>query len=405
MEKSQKILLLSSIVLVGFIITVIFHYIMGFYLNVPYPFNTFLSVPKEAFSDFTDTLQKIGNFAPYVHRDCWMGYFPLAYILLFPFSFIKGRLIAYLIFASGFFSFLIYMNVRFLYDKTLAKIENFKNIFIMSFLAYPVLYVLDRGNFDMFLFILFAGFIYAFKSEKYFLSAVLIGIENAIKPFSSLFLILFLFKKKFKEFFLSLLISLLLIIGGFLFLKGGFFHQIIIYIQNLVVFKKIWVDDNYGRGMMDTSSIFTALKFLLCCCNHIISVELLEKIYNYLGFIITAATIFFTYREEIYWKKITLLTLNMLLVPYIIINYKLIFLLVPIWLFINAEEKTKFDLAYTILFGLLLFSKKIFIFWLHLKGYTQFITYGVIINPIIMLLFMGLIIFEQFNRRKEPASV
>lgn len=404
MEKSQKIQLLSSIILVGFTITVIFHYVLGYYYNLPYPFNTFLCIPKEAFSDFTSTLPRVKDFAPYVHPDPWMNYFPLAYILLFPFSIIKNKLIAYFIFASGFLSFFTYMNIKFLYTKNLTKLENIQNIFIITCLSYPVLYALDRGNFDMFLFVLFAGFVYAFKSNKYFLSAILLAIENAIKPFSILFLILFLFKKRFKEFFFSILLSTILVVGGFLCLKGGFFDQIVIYIKNLMLFKKLWIYNIGGNGTSEASSLFTALKFLLCTNTNVISVWLLEKIYIYLGFILTVLTIFFTYKEQIYWKKITLLTLYMLLVPYIIIDYKLIFLFVPIWLFVNAEEKNKFDLVYTILFGLLLFSKKIFILWLHVGKLSQLITYGVVINPIIMLLLVSLIIFEQFNRLKQKTT-
>lgn len=396
MEKSEKATLLACIVLVGFAVTVIFHYIMGSYLHFSYPFNTFLCSSDAAFSDFTSTLSKIKNLAPYAHIDSWMCYFPLAYILLFPFTLIKNALMAYYIFASGFWAFLIYMNIKFLYVKNLANGVNFQNIFILSFLSYPVLYILDRGNFDMFLLIVFAGFIYAFKSEKYFISAVLIGIENAIKPFSILFLILFLFKNRYKEFFLSLIISTLLIIVGFMFLDGGFFDQISVFIINLAKFKKFWVD---GNVMIDVSSLFTGLKFLLCYKN-LIGVQTFERFYSYIGFIITSIVIFFAYREKTYWKKITLLTLQMLLVPYIIMDYKLIFLFVPIWLFINAEEKTALDAAYTVLFGLLLFSKRIFVFWIFAEGMPQFATYDVIINPIIMLVFICLIIFEQFKKNK-----
>lgn len=401
MEKSQKITLLANIVLVGFFIGVVFHYALGFYLHLPYPFNTFLCIPNQAFSDFTSTLLRIRNFAPYSHPDLWMGYFPLAYILLFPFSLIKNKLIAYLIFASGFLSFLTFMSTKNLYTKNLTKIQNFTNIFILTFMTYPILYALDRGNFDLFLFVLFSGFIYAFKNEKYLLGAVLLGVENAIKPFPALFLILFLLQKRFKEFFLSLAISALLIIGGFLILKGGFFDQIEVYIKNLVIFKKTWIYGDSSTGLSEASSLFAALKFLLCGVNQIITINLLEKIYSYIGFIITSITLYFTYKEKTYWKKVTLLTLNMLLVPYVIIDYKLIFLLVPIWLFVNSEEKTNFDMIHTVLFGLLLISKKMFVLLVKTGHLSQLITYGVVINPLIMLVFIGLIIFEQFKKESN----
>lgn len=400
MDKSEKTTLLATIVLVGFVWAVVFHYILGFYLKAPYPFDTFLSMPKDIFGDFLLTLTSVKEFAPYASVDLWMVYFPLAYILLIPFVYIQNTLLSSLVFAFGFVSFLTFMNIKFLYTKNLTKAENFKNIFIMTFLSYPFLYMIDRGNLDMYLFMLFVGFVYLFKSKKYLLSAVLIGLENAMKPFSTLFLILFLFKKRYKEFFLSLFITAILVIGGFLCFKGGFFNQIHIFQSNLVMFKQLWIYDDKDRGMLQCSSLFSALKFLLCSYKQIISINLLEKLYSYLGLIITSIIIFFAYREKIYWKTITLLTLHMLLVPYIICDYKLIFLFVPIWLFVNAEEKTGFDGVYTILFGLLLIPKKIFTWWIHAATISRLVTYGVIINPIIMILFIGLIIYEQFRKRK-----
>ncbi len=398
MEKSRKITLLATIVLVGFVWAVVFHYFLGFYFHVPYPFNTFLSMPKDFFGDFLFTLPDVKRFVPYSQIDGWMVYFPLAYILLIPFAYIKNKILASFIFAFGFVFFLIFMNIKFLYAKNLMKVENFRNIFIMTFLSYPFLYMIDRGNLDMYLFMVFVGFVYLFKSKKYLLSAVLIGLANAMKPFSALFLILFLFKKRYKEFFLSLFLTLILVIGGFLFFKGGFFNQVHIYHANLVMFKKLWIYDK-ERGLLQCSSLFSALKFLLCSYKQIISSSLLEKIYSYLGFIITSIIIFFAYREKTYWKTVTLLTLHMLLVPYIICDYKLIFLFVPIWLFANAEEKTRFDKVYTILFGLLLIPKKIFMLWIHIGTVSQLVTYGVIINPILMILFIGLIIYEQFSKK------
>ena len=65
MNKSSKIMTISSIILVGFLLGVIFHYILGFYLNGVYPFNTFLGSPSEAFNDFTGLLIIIKDFAPF----------------------------------------------------------------------------------------------------------------------------------------------------------------------------------------------------------------------------------------------------------------------------------------------------------------------------------------------------
>lgn len=411
MDKTNKIMVFSSIILIGFIAAVFFHYIMGEYFHMPYPYNNFLFDSSTAFCDFKSLLPYAKDFAPYQTPSLWVVYFPLTYILLFPFSLIKNIAVSYLIFASGFLAFLTYMNTKYFTSENLSKLQNFQNIVIVSVLTYPVLYALDRGNFDMFLFILFAGFIYAFKSEKYMLSAFLLALQNAIKPFPILFLLLFLIKKRYKEFFLSLVMTALFVIGGFAFLKGNFFDQIVVFIKSLMLFKTTYVlQNNNNFGMFYNSSLFMTLKLLLCKLSSpfMISTLLLEKIYRIICLIITALTIFFTCKEKVFWKQVSLLTLYMLLTPYLVVDYKLILLFVPVWLFINAKESSGFDMVYTVLFGLLFIPKNIIITNpAVLQASAQipddikwmFFSLSTIINPLVIMTLMGLIVYEQFLQR------
>ena len=110
MGKTEKILVLSSIVLVGFTAAVIFHYILGFYLGLGGPYNSFLFGADYAFCDFVELVPLAKGLAPYHTTSAWIGYFPLTYILLFPLALIKNKYIAYLIFASMFMIFLVFTN-------------------------------------------------------------------------------------------------------------------------------------------------------------------------------------------------------------------------------------------------------------------------------------------------------
>lgn len=403
MDKSQKTTLLATIILAGFALGVIFHYALGFYAHLGFPFNTFIWSPNLVFSDFTDVSAAVKNFAPFQKPIWYINYFPLAYILLFPFTFIKNKTLGYLLFLSIFLVFWIIFNVKTFKCEELNKLQNLQNIFILTYASYPFLMIVDRGNFDMMLFILFATFIYYFKREKYLLSAVLLAVFNGIKPFMAIFLVLFLFKKKFKELIFSLIISFLLVVGGFMLLKGEFWHQIIVFITNITACKYIYLLDtsfSNGNGLFANSSLFMPLKLSVFYLNlqNVITGILLVKIYSVLSFVITLTTVFFTWKEKVFWKQVSLLTLCALTTPYIMIDYKLLFLFIPLGLFINTKEKTKFDLIYTILFGLLLIPKNITIM-LPLAWGAQF-SLSVILNPLIMLTFIGLIIFEQFYVKK-----
>lgn len=403
MEKSQKISILSSIVLVGFLLAVIFHLVLRFSLKLPSHLNIVIAYPASGFCDFKALLPFLKDFAPFKEPNAWINYFPLAYIVLFPFSLIKNKLIAYLIFASGFLIFLISMNVKSFICENSSNAKNLLNIFILTAISYPVITILYTGNFDMFLFILFACFVYSFKVEKYLLSASLLAVQNAIKPFFILFLLLFLFKKKYKEFFLSLISTGLLIIAGFMILNGNFFDQVVVFIKDLILFKLTYVYQNQNNyGTWGNSSLFMPLKLMLCQTTPpLISIFLLEKIYNYLSMLITALILFCVWKEKIFWKQILLLTINMLLIPYVIFDYKLIFLLIPIWLFVNVKVSSKYDIIYTILLGLLLIPKNGVILVANSNPYDAFSIPLIIINPLIMMALVGLIIYEQIKKNYD----
>jgi len=425
MSKENKILILSNIILVGFFLAVVFHYSMGYYLGLKAPFDSFVYPAYKAFCDFIDILPFVKDFAPYSTVTPWIAYFPLAYILMFPFTLIKSRMVAYLIFASGFMAFLLYANIKVFFTKSFSKLQNFQNIFIITFLSYSVLYSLDKGNFDMFLFIVLALSVYAFKSKRYMLSAILLAVENAIKPFPIIFLLLFLYKKRYKEFFVSLALMGIMIIGGFMVLKGNFFDQITVLIKDLSLFKLAYIyDDNSNSGLTFASSLYLPLKWAFCqvSSHPLLPVDVFVKFYNILWNIVTIVIAFFTWREKIFWKKISLLTFYMLLMPYLVYDYKLIFLFIPLWLFVTEKESSKFDLIYTILFGLLFIPKNIVFFnsealkdphlLYFLTGGSDFVAHHIhwsqislsaILNPLIMLLFVGLIIAEQFHKKKNAS--
>lgn len=404
MNKSEKIFLLANIVLVGFVAAVVFHYVLGFYMQKPYPFDTFLMPPNLAFGDFLDLLPQIKGFAPYTPPGTWQQYFPLAYIILAPFAYIKTRIIAYFIFFSVFLGFFAFANKKFLSCENSNKITNFQNIFILTLLSYPFLFLFDRGNFDMLIFIFFAAFIFSFQAGKYRLAAVFLGIMNATKPFSILFLILFLFDKKYKEFFLSIGLTFLLIVGGFMVFKGDFFNQIVVMLQSWILFQKEYVFETGNWGMANGSSLFTVSKFILCKygAQPIMSTFLLSKLYSCFVAAMTVLITVFAWREKTFWKRISLITLYMLLVPQSVYDYKLIFLFVPIYLFVNAQKQTKSDLIYTILFGLLLIPKHYFI--IDLMDKINNLSISMFINPIVMLMIISLIIREQFTLREKDVS-
>lgn len=399
MEKSQKILTLSCIILAGFFISAAVFYYLGGTFKLEYPYNNFLYPPDMSFSDFIELLPKIKTLHPYAPPSDWQNYFPLTFIFILPFAYFKNLALAYFVFAGIFLTFFMYFNVKNFSCTDLNRLQNFQNIFIITFLSYPVICLVDRGNLDMLIFLFFAAFVYLFQKEKYEYSAIILAIINAMKPFSFLFPILFLFKKRYREFFLYLGTTFILIIGGFLFFKGNIFDQMIVLMKSWTILARDFIystANNYG--MSHQSTLYMPLKLIFCKLStpFKISTFTLMKYYNILSFLITVAVAFFAYKEKSYWKQIALLTLCIILIPAISIDYKLVFLYVPVWLFVNAKEKSRFDLAYTILFGLLFIPKHI------IFEFSQYFWFSssIILNPLIIISIMALIIIEQFLSAK-----
>jgi len=398
MEKSKKILLLSNILLIGFFIQLAFVYYYSGILNLGYPYSSFLFNPNIAFSDFWGLLFHIKDLHPYALPANWQNYFPLSFILILPFAFIKNVFFAYLIFATGFLSFFTYCNFKKFSCPEFSNLQNIQNVIILTFVSYPVISLIDRGNLDMLGFAFFVPFIYFLKKEKYIRSAIFLAIINALKPFSFLFLVLFLFKKRYKEFFLSIGVTVLLIFGGFLFFGRDVYSQMVVLVKSWQYFVANYVA-SVDMSLSNQSSLFVMLKLFFCKLSipFYLSIPALIKIYNIFSIFITGLTAIFAYREKTFWKQIMLLTIYMLLMPVVTMDYKLIFLYVPIWMFMNKAEKSKSDLAYVILLGLLFIPKHTVTALIGADWYSI----SVILNPLIMITIVGLILWEQFYKKSE----
>lgn len=405
MDKSEKVTWLATIVLIGFVAGVFYCYFYGFYLRVPTLYNSFLYPAGAAFCDFFGPFKYIQDFKFYDDVTLWVVYFPLAYFLFIPFTIIKNQFICYIFYILCFLYYWIRENKKEFYCEDLSKIKNLQNIFVLTIISYPFLYTIDKGNFDMYIFLLLWAFTYFFQKEDYRSSAIVLGIANAMKPFSIFFLVLLLIKKKFKETFGSILITGVLIVCSFLVLQGNLWVQVLGFLKTLALFKATYTYQNQEWfGMAYSSSLYMVFKLFLCkfTATPIVSTYILTKYYDILSYIVTALTVIFVCFEKKLWKQLTLLICNFLLLPYITYDYKLLFLFIPLWLFVNEKEKTKFDLVYTIFFALLLIPKHIVI-PVHALSSTManFYTISIIINPIIMILLTLLIIWEQFKKKTK----
>jgi hypothetical protein len=98
--------------------------------------------------------------------------------------------------------------------------------------------------------------------------------------------------------------------------------------------------------------------------------------------------------EKVFWKKVACLVMMMNLFPFTSTDYKLLYIFIPLFLFINYPKKEKYDLVFIILFSLLLIPKD----YLYFNNWPL-ATFNVVINPIIMTLILIIIIWSGIKTK------
>lgn len=424
MEKTKKLNIITGIVLAGFIIAVIYHFILGNVFHLGYPYNTFLFNPKVRFSDFTYNYQifETLQFNPYVQWHLPVNYFPFCMLTLYFFRLfpIIISFILYYAVVIAYFAFYNHKNI----SQDLPSNSRFtisSSFFIITFLSYPFIIMMDRGNNDSFIFIFLSLFIYFFTKEKYLKSALLLAIPIAMKAYPLIFIPLFLVKKKFKEAFYCLLLVFLLTFISLILAKGGLFANISWFLtKHMVFFNNTYI---VGNGGMWGISLFSIVKFFIFWMNSCIKLfphyinnfpfqfnsfifscsqsvmALVPKALNiYMPFAllsISAIAAYSVFIEKEFWKQILLLLVCSMIFPPLSTDAKLFNLYIPLWLFINSPNKSKKDFFYAICFGLMLIPKN-YLQFIDPAGYNNF-NISFVLNPLILIIMLITVIVEGFN--------
>lgn len=384
----QKVKLISAIVIIGFVLSVIFHYILSSYLGFNfYPNNTFLFNPNDKFNDFFNIYNASTELNPY--SEPVSVYFPFTYILMFIHT-LMNKWVAFTLFTGIFIASLFY--VVFNSIPSLVKAEKYFYSFVLIFMSYPILFVIDRGNVEIWLFLSLLMFVNFYAKEKIILSILFLSIAISMKLYPAVFGLIFLFDKKYKEIFYTSITTISITLISMVFLKGGVFNSINGLTKCLAEFNRSYIHDLHG--IQHNISLFAPLKFVFYqLAKKYSSIASLENIFN-TGYFILAILIFgivsfflFKYKHQ-YSNKISLLLLSSLVLPQISFDYKLINLYIPLLLFIKKDEKSKYDFPYSILYGMLLIPKD----YLFIE---KDISIAIFFNPILILILMGIMIYES----------
>src|ERR1700690_1187796 len=189
MTQRQKIIFISVFVIIGFIVSVAYHYFVAHVLNYNYyPYNTFLFRPNDRFMDFLDIFN--AGSSPYRQIGSNRAMFPFFMLLAWVMYFVDNRIILlgiYIVLSINILITLIWHLTR----RQSAKLRILA-VFGFVFCSYPSLISIDRANIENGVFLLVFISIILAQKNKYVAAGLLMGIAIALKPYSIFLLPLFL---------------------------------------------------------------------------------------------------------------------------------------------------------------------------------------------------------------------
>lgn len=392
MRREQKLIWFRLIILVGFVSAVFYHYVLSAYFRLGVPYDTFLPSPKVGFSDFISVLQ---------HDTSLSDYFPFTQLIIIFFGYIQPPMLSLIVFWSIFLIFLIYylwINV-----KTSDKLDSMLNVLIFSLFTFPVIYSLTSANFETFNFISLSLFIYFYQKQKTKLAIVFLSLAIALKGFPVLFIIILMSDKKYKEIVYTVIGVFLLTIIPMLLIGTGFLDNFYLTVSNL----KLFVFNSPEQLSFNHS--FLGLIFAIVDINEMnLNLGSMVLIYSIVMLAFCMAISYYVAKGSYYfWEKVSILVCMICLFPPVSFDDTLIYLFIPILLFINWDIKNNrvlsdkdemltkgraiIDYVLIISFALLLIP----------KNYRLFINYydGSVINPL-LLLFILFILLGKINHKK-----
>jgi len=408
MEKEKKLYILALLVMVGFFLAILFCYYEGIYQGQPYPYNTFLFKPADRYMDFYTNLAANAKLNPYFGENFLQ--YPFLGIICWVFSLIP-RPYTYFLYLFIVISLSIYFIYQLLWQMPWYKKTLF--IFILFFLSYPVLFSIDRGNFEFLLFAALMASLYFYVRKNYLISAICLALAIAMKIYPALFLLLFIADKKYREAIISVVIAVLLTLVSLLFFQGGLIANFLYlfsmsnintnkYIVNYI---NLTAKNSVQRGVTLLTLIKISIIELRLNPSPFV-VENFSTIYSVLSAIIAIPLAIYTiFFEKEMWKKVALIIFAMLLLPSVSADYRLLLVYLPVVLFLNAEGEGKLDPIYTILFALLLIPiTYYFLPTVVSENKIHEISIGVVARIVDLLVFCLVIIGSGIWKRRHPVK-
>jgi hypothetical protein len=407
MKRTDKIGLISNFLLIGLGMAMLFNAFLANIIKMPFPYTTFLFNPENSLKDYYHHIMAARDLSPYFSGTIEAVYPPFTYVIFRLFSVFQPDALGMYIYSSLFFAFFLFYIYSSLAQGGRPKI---KDIIIFTFFSYPVLFTVDRGNIELYLFLIMAAFIYFYKKGNMQMSVILLSMAISTKMIPAVFLVLFLADKRYKEALWTLFFTALISFLSLFLLHGAPLHNIQGYLIWQAKLLKIYGLDE--MGVHYSVSMYASIRHMsyllfhsVFSKDHMDNVAVLLRCYNIFSIICgLLLSMYVLFVEKTFWKRIFVLVSAMIILPYFSADYRLIHIFLPMFLFVNNKAHDHNDQIYAVVFALLLIPKNYFFYFLHDIRRVPDISASIYLNPALIILVLYLIISDGILYRRKAGK-
>lgn len=388
--KRRRVRLLVTLVLVGTVAAIVYHYAMAFYLNRAYPQSTFLFLPNDRFNDWDNVWLFARAFLHGVPGG--FAYFPFAILTALASTVVPMR-VGWALLILLFLAAVTVLLRGWVVDREEHLLTKMQYGFVLVALSYPVLFALDRTNLELLLFVFLGGFFYfLYVRQSDWLAALFLAAAIAFKLYPATLLVLLLAERRFKTCAYAIGFALGLTVVGTA-AMAGLGHYSLAELWHMNTMGKTYYQVTMvmgGGGLQHGHSLWGLVELTRYLRGNSVthSRTLLYEGAAALIFLLLAIHVVF--RETERWKRVLLVMVPALLLPFVSADYTLIQLYFPLVFFLNARRVSRWDSVYVVLFALPLVPVDYYYFSLYNDG----ISLSVILYPLAMLALVLLAVFD-----------
>lgn len=404
LDNQQKIVWTATVVSVGFMSSIIFHYVKNTFspfpasrwtladgFDGPSGLSTMFHQPINIFCDFFSLFEIFSIFG----LSKQSLYFPSSNLLLGLFGWMgDGNAYKAVAFSLAIASVVTIWLAWISFRKSF-KTGALLNAFIIIFMSYPMLFTLHTGNLEIWVFIFQCSFFLSYFSRRFLLSTGFLAAAISLKLYPAIFIIFMVIDKRYRFVLYTLAWVVVLSSVPFIIWPTNlelYWHGLL---SGMGIYNDIMVKGYYGLHF--GHSLVNSLRTLWPN----IQVKLLFPVYYiFMGCNLILMTGYAALIERVLWRKIAVLVIALCLLPPTSTDYKLLLFFIPFFFFVNHDVKSKTDSIYTVLFSTLFINKAYLYFHDH-----QYLTLNIVANTLIMISMLIVILMDHFMCSYSKISI